>query len=198
MRIDAVPRTRWATASATSVTAIAPTNAAPEIPSWPSEPSPPSQPAEPPPATSTTMATPNEAPLVVPSTNGSASGLRNTVCMCTPQRPSAPPASRAAIIRGRRAVRTTASAPRSAWSGSTSARHTAAGDRLTDPRNSAPSAAIPRATTSTPIATAARRLTPTPCRRPAHHPADSGMWISTSKIVQICTISRPRIVEPLG
>ena len=76
----------------------------------------------------------------------------------------------------------------SAWSGSTSAAPHGGGRQADRPEEQREECGGARATTSTPIATAARRLTPTPCRRPARLRESS---ISTSKIVQICTISRP-------
>ena len=54
------------------------------MPSLPATSSPPIHSDDPVPATSTTIATPNDAPAVMPRTNGSASGLRKIVCICAP------------------------------------------------------------------------------------------------------------------
>src|SRR6188768_2920127 len=48
----------------------------------------------------TTSATPRLAPELMPSTNGSASGLRNSVCISSPATASAAPASTAVAAGG--------------------------------------------------------------------------------------------------
>ena len=51
---------------------------------------------------STTRATPRLAPDEIPSTYGSAKGLRKRVCISSPDIPSAAPTSRAVMVRGSR------------------------------------------------------------------------------------------------
>ena len=46
------------------------------------------------------------APPEIPKMKGSASGLRNNVCMSAPARASNPPVMKAQIVRGRRSVKT--------------------------------------------------------------------------------------------
>jgi hypothetical protein len=53
--------------------------------------------------------TASEAPMLIPSTPGSASGLRVTPCMTAPERPSAAPTTTARTVRGIRLV--TAASP---------------------------------------------------------------------------------------
>ena len=56
----------------------------------------------PPPNNSKTRATPRPEPLLTPSIEGSASGLRNTACMSNPHTDNAPPAKRAVSDCGKR------------------------------------------------------------------------------------------------
>ena len=51
-------------------------------------------------------ATASEAPELIPRMEGSASGLRNKVCIIRPHTPSAPPATRAVMASGKRFSRT--------------------------------------------------------------------------------------------
>ena len=54
------------------------------------------------PDSSTTQATPRLAPELMPSTEGPASGLRNTVCICKPLTESPAPATNAVRACGTR------------------------------------------------------------------------------------------------
>ena len=49
---------------------------------------------------STVNATPQVAPAVTPNTDESATGFRNSVCICRPATPSEPPTIIAVIVRG--------------------------------------------------------------------------------------------------
>lgn len=122
---------------------------------------PPDRPTAPPPIPMTPMTTaPVEAPDETPRRNGSASGLRSSDCMTTPQRARPAPAQAATRARGRRSCQTIASlatrtgmSARPRWFSSTSR-------TLTSETSAGPSVrATPTETTST---SAARAVRPTP------------------------------------
>src|SRR5574344_175004 len=50
----------------------------------------------------TTNATPSDAPLLTPKTDGPARGLRNTVCICNPLTDRPAPANKAVLVCGMR------------------------------------------------------------------------------------------------
>ena len=103
------------------------------------------------------ITTPNAAPAEIPSTEGSASGFRVSAWNATPATASAPPASIAAAIRGRRIDRVTTRSTDSGAARPATAEMTALGESCALPRKSAPAAAR----TSTPdsvLSTRTRRL----------------------------------------
>ena len=88
-----------------AITANEPTMAAMDMAASPKYPrrlnaTPPSEPD-----ISTMKATPNEAPLEIPNTDGPANGLRNTVCICKPLTASPAPATVAVNACGTRELR---------------------------------------------------------------------------------------------
>ena len=83
-------------------------------------------------APSSSRATPSEAPELIPSTKGPASGLRKRVCICNPLTASAAPAAMATMAFTRRIERTIFRVEADT-SPPVRARHTSAGDRCTEP-----------------------------------------------------------------
>ena len=102
------------------------------------------------------MTTPNAAPPEMPSTEGSASGLRVSAWNATPATASAPPASAATAIRGRRIERVTTRSTDSAAARPVTAPITAPGEMGALPRKSAAAATATRSPASPPSTRASR------------------------------------------
>ena len=96
-------RTACPTSNTTVITVPEPMADATTTARSPPKPSPAVRAAAPlPPTTRITAATPSEEPAEMPRMNGSARGLRNSVCMANPVTPSAAPARQAVMVRGSR------------------------------------------------------------------------------------------------
>ena len=91
-----LPRSMDERASSTSITAIAPKNAAASVSVKPAI-MPPLEIRAPPPQSSTSAA-PSDAPEFTPSNEGSAKGLANSVCITKPAAESDAPANSATAI----------------------------------------------------------------------------------------------------
>src|SRR5574341_1147764 len=138
------------------------------------------------------MTTPKAAAPELPSNEGSASGLRVSAWKATPATASAPPASAATAILGRRIDSVTTRSTDSAAACPVSALRTARGEIAALPRKSAPAATTTRAAASAP-STSSRRRAGLICSGDREAGMDRG-WPATGacRSLERLRVDRPR------